>query len=260
MSTLESVVLGVVQGATEFLPVSSSGHLVLLQHLWKTATADRLPLTVALHAGTALATIAFFRQRLAALAAGVVARDSRRRGPALKVVLLIVLASVPAAIVGVGFGDVVEKAFASPVLVGVCLLATGFVLYGTRWATERGRPLDWWRALVIGFAQAVAVLPGISRSGMTVAAGIYCGLDRREAFEFSFLLSLPAVLGGILLELDNLAGYRAGLVAVGAGAAAALASGLLALWLLRRAVTGQRLYLFGFYCWLAGLAVLALVR
>ncbi len=260
MSTLESVVLGVVQGATEFLPVSSSGHLVLLQHLWKTAAVVRLPLTVALHTGTALATIAFFRQRLAALAAGAVARDSRRRGAAMKTILLIALASLPAAVVGIGLADAVESAFASPMLVGVCLLATGLVLYGTRWAVERGQPLDWRRALVIGLAQAAAVLPGISRSGVTVATGIYCGLDRRDAFEFSFLLSLPAVLGGILLELDNLVRCRAGLFAVVAGAAAAMASGMLALWLLRRAVTGQRLYLFGFYCWLAGLAALALVR
>ncbi len=260
MSEIEALVLGVVQGTTEFLPVSSSGHLVVLEHIWQVPETARLPLTVALHVGTALAVVVFFARRLVEMATGLAAPDVCRRRASQRMVSSVAVASIPAAAVGLGLGDIVDRAFGSPVLIGICLLLTGAMLFGTRFAPAGKSGLNLRRAVVIGLAQAVATLPGISRSGATIAAGLYCGLDRREAFEFSFLLSVPAVLGAVALELPKLANSGLSLVVAGIGAATALASGVIALWLLRRAVSGGRLHNFAWYCWLVGLSVLVFVR
>lgn len=260
MTAWESVVLGAVQGAAEFLPISSSGHLAVLEHLWLLPESSRLPLTVALHVGTAVAVLVFFARRIAHIVADLFMCDPGRRRAAWRTAGMIAVASVPAAVVGLGFGEAIDQAFSSPVVVGVCLLVTGAVLFGTRFVRPGSCGFGWRRALVVGLAQAVAVLPGISRSGATIAAGLYAGAAGAAAFEFSFLLSVPAVLGAAVLELPELATAGLDPVMAGLGAAVALVSGLVALWLLRRAVAGGRLHIFAYYCWLTGLAVLLFVR
>jgi len=260
VSLPEAALFGLLQGATEFLPVSSSGHLVLLQHVWQVPEAHRLPLVTLLHLGTIGAVVAFFARRLAGIVLDCVARSPERRRAGWRLVGFIFLGSVPAAVVGLVFKQHIEAAFSSPVLVAVMLLASGVGLFGTRFRPKHQRNLGWGRALLVGLAQAIAILPGISRSGATIATGIYVGLDPKQAFEFSFLLSIPAVLGGSLLELSGFDAGSLGLAAVALGTLIAFISGAVALLLLRRAVTGDKLYRFGFYLWVVGLAALILMR
>jgi len=270
VSILEAVVLGLVQGLTEFLPVSSSGHLAVLEHLWKLPPESRLPLTTMLHGATALAVIFYFAPLLVRLIRGLWARDAARRVSSWRMAGFIALATIPAGVVGVVSSDIIDRAFSSPLLVGLMLLVTGGVLFGTRFAQaghwgqsspgDSPREIGWVRALLVGIAQAIAITPGVSRSGATIASGLYLGMDRKEAFEFSFLLALPAIVGAFLLEVRkvNLAVLNPQALAV--GMVAAFVTGLVALFVLARAVAGRKLHWFAFYCWLAGLATIVFVR
>jgi undecaprenyl-diphosphatase len=252
--------MGAVQGLTEFLPVSSSGHLVMLEHILHVQPDVRLPLTTMLHLGTAVAMVAYFMPRIARVVGGCVSGKASTRNAAWRMVWFVLLASTPAAVTGLLLEGPIERAFAGPGLAAGLLLVTGVALFGTRFVTREGSRLTWWRAVLVGLGQALAILPGISRSGATIATGIYCGVERREAFEFSFLLAIPAILGAAALELRKVDPSAVGPTGLVAGVLAALLTGLGALWLLRRAVSGRRLYVFAFYCWAAGLAALATVR
>jgi len=270
VSIVEALFLGLIQGLTEFLPVSSSGHLAVLEHLWRLPVESRLPLTTMLHGATALAVIFYFAPLLVRLVRGLWASDAGRRGASWRMVGSLLLASVPAGMVGVAFGDLVDRAFSSPLLVGLMLIVTGGVLFGTRFTRvghwgqlPRGdspREIGWVRALLVGVAQAIAILPGISRSGATICSGLYLGMERKQAFEFSFLLAIPAITGAFFLEARkvDLAVLNPGAIAV--GMVAAFVGGLAALFLLGRAVAGRKLHWFAFYCWLAGLATIVFVR
>jgi undecaprenyl-diphosphatase len=259
MGVFESLILGLVQGLTEFLPVSSSGHLAVLEHLWRLPAESRLPLTTMLHGATALAVIFYFAPLLARLIRGLWVRDVARRASSWRMVGFIVLASIPAGVFGVMFSDMIDRAFASPLLIGLMLLVTGGVLYGTRLSRPRGET-GWVRALLVGIGQAIAILPGISRSGATIAGGLYLGMERKEAFEFSFLLAIPAITGAFLLEFRKVDLAVLNLSALAVGMLAAFGAGLAALFVLARAVSGQKLHWFAFYCWAAGLAVILFVR
>ena len=270
MSVLEALVLGLVQGITEFLPVSSSGHLAVLEHLWKLPAESRLPLTTMLHGATALAVIFYFAPLLVRLIRGLWARDVAWRVSSWRMVGFLALASVPAAVIGVAFSDMIDRAFSSPLLVGLMLLVTGGVLFGTRFAQvghwgqssagDSPREVGWTRALLVGIAQAIAILPGISRSGATIASGLYLGMEREKAFEFSFLLAIPAITGAFLLEVRKVDLALLNPSALAVGMVAAFVAGLAALFVLARAVAGRKLHWFGFYCWLAGLATIVFVR
>jgi len=267
MTLWQAVILGFVQGITEFLPISSSGHLVVLEHLWKLPKEARLPLTAMLHGATLLAVISYFAPQLGRLVAGLGARDSIKRSTSWRMVGFIIFASVPAAGVGLLLDEVIERVFTSPLLVGLMLLVTGGMLLGTRRIPaqpgHRGQPLGgtgWVRALLVGVAQAIAILPGISRSGATISSGLYLGMERQQAFEFSFLLAIPAITGAFFLEIRKVRLAVLSPLIIGVSMTAAFASGLAALVVLGRAVAGRKLYLFGFYCWLAGLLVLIFLR
>ena len=270
MSILEAALLGLVQGITEFLPVSSSGHLAVLEHLWKLPSESRLPLTTMLHGATALAVIFYFAPQLVRLIRGLWASDAARRGSSWRMVGFIVLASIPAGVVGVMFSDMIDRAFSSPLLVGLMLLVTGGVLFGTRFAQvghwgqspfgDSPRVNGWVRAFLVGVAQAISILPGISRSGATIASGLYLGMEREKAFEFSFLLAIPAIIGAFVLEARKVDLAVFNPTALATGMLAAFVAGLAALFLLARAVAGRKLHWFAFYCWLAGLATIVFVR
>ena len=259
MSIFEALLLGLVQGITEFLPVSSSGHLAVLEHLWKLPAESRLPLTTMLHGATALAVIFYFAPLLARLTRGLWARDTARRSSSWRMVGFIVVASIPAGVIGVVFSDLIDRAFSSPHLVGLMLLVTGGVLFGTRFSQPQGKT-SWVRVFLVGIGQAIAILPGISRSGATIASGLYLGMERKEAFEFSFLLAIPAIAGAFLLEFRKVDLAVLNPPALAVGMVAAFLAGLAALFLLARAVAGRKLHWFGFYCWLAGLATILFVR
>jgi undecaprenyl-diphosphatase len=251
VSDLEAFLLGVVQGLTEFLPVSSSGHLVISQSLLGVEHGSSLLFEVVLHVATLVAIVIFYRRKLASLISGAVRGDSEawRYGAKLG------LATLPAVAVALVAGDWVDRAFASPAVAGVCLFATGGILMTTRrsLATAVQREPSWVAAVLIGCAQAFAILPGISRSGSTVAAALALGVAPTAAAEFSFLMGIIAIAGAGVRMIPELGSVSPELwQAMSIGAGAALISGLAALsmfvWLLARRV----FYMFAYYVWGVG--------
>ena len=257
METIQSIILGIVQGLTEFLPVSSSGHLVLAQELLGTKPGGGILFEVAVHIATLVAILLFYRKRVATLTMGALTLDN----DAWRYIFKLCLATVPAVLVALLARDWVEQQFESILVVAICLIITGFIVWSTRYTLNLGRMVEpsWLAALIIGCVQAFAILPGISRSGSTVAIALALGLAPLAAAEFSFLLGVIAMAGaGILLlpELTTVSGEA--LNAILFGGAAALISGLIALWLFVWLLKNQRFYLFAWYVWVVGLITLAL--
>ena len=273
MSLFQAVVLGIVQGLTEFVPVSSSAHLVLVPWLlgWRFDPQAAFVFDVLVQLGTLVAVILYFWNDLVTLARAVV-RDVFRReplaSPESRLAWQIVLATVPAAVAGVLFKKVVAQAFDSPLLTSLCLLGTAALLLT---AERFGRPtrgltgLRFLDALWIGLAQVVSLLPGISRSGSTISAGMLRGLQRREAARFSFLMSIPVMLGAGLiagLDLARLPGLSAAIVPIVVGALVAALTGYLAIRWLLAFLARRPLTVFAVYCAVVGLGgvLLALIR
>jgi undecaprenyl-diphosphatase len=261
VSPAAAILLGLIQGLTEFLPVSSSGHLVLAQALMHVREQGIL-LEVVLHAGTLGAVIVALRRDLwqivreALIAAAAVPRDGVRALAGARGAGLLILATLPAAIAGLALRGSIESAFEDPRATAACLVVTGLILLATRWLHARPRPLGGPLALVMGLAQAVSLLPGISRSGSTVSAGLMAGAAPRDAVRFSFLMSVPAVLGSLVVGLSeaiHTPGTHAW-AALALGFATAFVAGLVAIALMMRIVARGRFYLFGIYCLLVGIA------
>jgi undecaprenyl-diphosphatase len=250
----EGVVLGLIQGVTEFLPVSSSGHLAIGHWLFgDTMTKElRVAFDVAVHAATLLAMVCYFRQEIAAVL------TTRRR-----LILWILLGSLPAATVGLLCKDEFERMGDYPLLVAAALVLNGLFLAASNFfgvETRRLRDMTAGDSLLIGLAQAVAITPGISRSGSTIAAGLVCGMQREEAFTFSFLLGMPAIAGATLLEAREikalaLSGSWGGLVA---GFVVAFVAGLVSIWVLGKIVKRRNLLPFGLYTIALAFAVLVI--
>lgn len=262
MSVLEGILLGILQGLTEFLPVSSSGHLALAEHILGAKTPG-VTFEVVVHLATALAVILFFRRRILAVLAALARWPFARRGVGgrpdgeaadARLGLNLALGTVPAAVVGCLFESRIERAFDDPRLVSVLLIVTGCILWTTRSVRREGRRVETWKdAVLIGVAQAVAVLPGISRSGSTISAGVVAGLGRKRAAEFAFLLSIPIILGASAVSLsDAMRGTAALGAAEAAGAIAAFACALPSIAVLMRLVSAGRLHRFSYYCWTVG--------
>ena len=258
-SVWEACLLGVVQGLTEFLPVSSSGHLALVQHfLTPMPAGEKVAVDVALHIGTLAAVLFYFRRELLDMAGALIGREAEPY--ARSWVWLLALATLPAALVGLPLKDRIEAAFDSLPLMGGCFLVTGVLLFlasavrGAYGTEEELRPRD---ALVVGCFQAVALLPGVSRSGSTISAGLFRRARADVAAKFSFLLGIPAVAGAVASEaraLSQLAPGTWGPLAIGVLVSAA--TGLAAIAVLLRLVRGGKLRYFAYYCWLLGSAVL----
>lgn len=246
MNLLESVALAAIQGLTEFLPVSSSGHLALASEFMN-IPAGSMAFEVVLHLGTLVAVLLIYGRDLSSIAVGVV--RGRREG--MLTALSLLLASVPAGIVGVFLSDRIEAVFGMPLVVSLLMLLTGTVLFLTRFSPPgRGEP-GIRRGIFIGFFQALAVLPGVSRSGLTISAGLFRGVDRAEAARFSFLLSVPAILGAAVLELPK-AEWNTPVGVLVAGFAVSALVGYGALKLLLRFVGAGALHRFCWYCWAVG--------
>ncbi len=256
MSWLEALWLGIVQGLTEFLPVSSSGHLVVFQTLLGAGGHAGLVFEIALHVATLIAIAVFYRQRIANLIVGVVTRE----GASWRYVGKLALGTLPAVAVGLFLKDWVEAHFHSPVVSGLGLLLTGGILWTTRSTLSRAHDSEpgWGVALLIGCAQAFAIWPGVSRSGTTVATALALGLRAEKAAEFSFLLGIIAIAGAAVLTVPDLEGASAeALSALAVGSGAALVSGVAAIWLFIRLLRARVFHVFAYYTWAAGLAFLA---
>lgn len=261
------ILLGIIQGLTEFLPVSSSGHLVLGQHLLKLAEPDLL-IDVILHLGTLAPVLWLYRKDLVEMIASLKALPQLPRAyhenPSLRISLLIIVATIPTGIFGVLLKDIFEALFSSVVAVAIALMVTGVILMLTRFRRElsdnaEANPhlsLNVLRAFIIGIAQGAAITPGISRSGSTIATGLLLGVERELAARFSFLMSIPAILGAVVLSLRKAQLASDQLFILLAGAIAAALSGYLALrWVVHLVKKGEMHY-FSFYLWPLGLAVL----
>jgi undecaprenyl-diphosphatase len=263
MDLWRALFLGGLQGVTEFWPVSSSGHLTIVPWLlgWP---LPALSFDAVLHLGTLLAVLlVFWRDILQLLAAWWRSILARKVDGQARIAWCILIATVPGALAGFFLDDLFETVFASPIWVAIFLLLTGVILVIGERLSRTGRPLEalgWKGAVAIGLAQAVAIAPGISRSGATIAAGLGLGLQRREAARFSFLLSIPIILGAggsQLLHLLKGGAEELTWSALGAGFLAALVSGYLCIRFLLSFLQRGRLYVFALYCWGVGLITLA---
>lgn len=249
MALLQLLILAVVQGLTEFLPVSSSGHLVLLQNWFEPYKGD-VWLDVVLHGGTLVAVVVVYRREIARLL--------RFDAPAVQYIVALVIGTVPAGLVGLALKHSVDRLFENAQAASAALFVTGLILLSTR-ATRselRRTPGGWHpvappllKSLWIGCAQAAAIMPGISRSGSTIAASLWSGLPRDEAARFSFLLAIPAILGAVVLHLkDGLATRAVGTIPLLLAALVSFLVGLVAVRLTALLVVQKHFWKFAFYC------------
>jgi len=270
MESLQSVMLGIIQGLTEFLPVSSSGHLVLLQNLFGIREPELL-FDISLHLGTLLAVfIVFYKEILRILQTLLRLPTLIKSSGNLKSVFadneeirifaLIIIGSVPTAILGILFHKIADQIFGAVWIVGVMLLVTGTLLWFTRQISNEGRPLikvSIRDVLIIGVMQGLAIMPGISRSGSTISIALFLGINREIAGRYSFLLSIPAILGAMILSLNSAiiqTDIPVKIILLGTVTAAIV--GYIGLKILLRMVKQGHLYYFAPYCWLLGAATL----
>lgn len=264
--------MGLVQGLTEFLPVSSSGHLVALQQIFKIQEAS-MAFDVILHLGTLLAVFAFFWNDIVSMVReiflwigeliGVKKRKANPNDKGYRVmVLMIIVASIPTAIIGLFFNDLFERLFSSIHIVGYTLLITGIILWLSNklvLGRKEAKDIKIADAITIGLFQGLAITPGISRSGSTIFAGMLRGFNPELATKFSFLASIPAILGAALLEGIKVLKAGQGFINIGPaiiGFVVAAISGYFAIKLLVDLINKRKLYYFSYYCWGAGLFII----
>ena len=273
MNFFEALLLGILQGLTEFLPVSSSGHLVLAQAF----LGLKEPLVffdVMLHVGTLAAVLVVYRGAIGNLIrGGVTAIAKRNASPELTFIWLILLGSIPTGLIAVLFKDTLEAAFDKVWLASVMLIVTGGILQlprlrrvgaltnrasqnngGTSDAADTG--MRWWHAPLIGIAQGCAITPGISRSGTTISVALLCGISAKTAAEYSFLLSIPAILGAVVLKMRDVVNTAIPIHIIAGGMLAAFVVGYIALRLLLVMLNRGKFSVFSYYCLALGLASL----
>jgi undecaprenyl-diphosphatase len=255
---LKALVLGIIQGLTEFLPVSSSGHLELAKWVMQddSLAAESMLMTVTLHAATALATIVVFRKDIIEILKDLF---QFKWNDGTKFAALIVVSMIPAAIVGVLFDDVLEALFDRQiVLVAIMLIVTGLLLFLADRAKNTEKAVDWKDAVIIGLAQAVAILPGISRSGATISTSVMLGIDREKSARFSFLMVVPLILGKMAKDvMDGEFSGTVSLPELGIGFLAAFVTGILACVWMIKLVKKAELKWFAYYCFaVAGIVLI----
>lgn len=270
MTTLEAIVLGIVQGFTEPLPVSSSAHLVIVPALIPGFHHPSVFFDVVLHLGTLIAVLFFLRRDIADIVLSLLPgawraggpADAETRGANRRMALWVIVATFLTGTIGILFKDGIERLFESVETTAVMLLVTGILLFlsdRVKTPKRRKEEMNLADGIVLGLVQAMALVPGISRSGSTIAFGIFRGLERETAARFSFLLSIPAISGAALLKATELTQFPAGeLPALGAGFLAAAITGFSALKLLFLMINRTGLGPFAYYCWLFGAVTLLL--
>lgn len=254
MEYLETIILGIIQGLTEFLPVSSSGHLELAKALFggEVVGEESMMTTVVLHFATALSTIVVFRKDVATIFGGLF---QFKNNEAFNFSMKIILSMVPAALVGFFLDDVIESFFDRQILlVGIMLFVTGGLLFLADRAKRTDQNVSYPKAFIIGIAQAIAILPGISRSGATIGTSVLLGIDRQKAARFSFLMVVPLILGKMAKDiLDGaFASDSVPFLELGIGFIAAFITGLAACTWMISLVKRSKLSWFSFYCFIVG--------
>lgn len=254
MSIIEAIILGIIQGLTEFLPVSSSGHLELAKAIFQDESLpeESLLFTVVLHFATALSTIVVFRKEIAELFQGLLQFKWNEQS---QFSLKIIVSMMPAAVIGVLFNDQIEALFSKQILlVGAMLIITGLLLFLADRAKRTDKTVSFSNALLVGIAQAIAILPGISRSGATISTSVLMGVDREKAARFSFLMVVPLIFGKMAKDLldGGIAESSIDVLPMTLGAIAAFVSGLLACTWMINLVKKSQLKYFSYYCFAAG--------
>lgn len=268
MDIFQAIIIGLVQGLTEFLPVSSSAHLIFAQQALGVADVG-LAFDVLLHVGTLVAVVVYFFNDIVNMIKGFLLSlvdlkegnfiGEIKKDPYKKLAWLTILATIPVGVVGVLFNDAIEEMFTGLTIPAFLLLITGCLLYASQRMNSGRidvRNLTIKEALFMGCGQALAILPGLSRSGTTIAAGLFAGLDKEFAAKFSFILSIPAILGAAVFQLKDLSGGSVEIGACIAGFIVAVISGYLAISVLLKVVREKSLDIFAYYCWIVGIIVL----
>jgi undecaprenyl-diphosphatase len=259
MDLLQAITLGFIQGLTEWLPISSTGHLKIAEDLLG-LTSLPLLFDVILHIGTLTIILIFFRKDIKLILTALSKRDFKSENG--KLIPLIIIGTLPTAFIGAIFNTPIEIYFSGFLPIAGAFLVCGVVIFISKTGTERRENVSYIVALAMGTAQGVALIPGLSRSGLTIATGLMLGLKRQKTFKFSFLLSVPAVIGALGLTLYE---QHAMLAVVGItwteilfGISVAILVGYLALKFLWKVLLNRKFYLFAFYCWLFGATLLTL--
>ena len=266
MNWLQALILGLVQGLTEFLPVSSSGHLTIGREILGVEAAEDLVFEVTVHVATVLATIIVFRKEIWKLLCGLF---KFKYNDETDYILKICVSMIPVFVVGMFFKDKVESLFSSLLVVGLALIVTAMLLLFSDIVSYRRKSaaalsdkyrngIGWWQAFVVGIGQAFAVIPGLSRSGTTISTGLLCGVRREAVAQFSFLMVLVPILGEAFLDVvgGDMAASSVGMLPLLVGFLAAFVSGLFACKVMIALVKKARLRWFALYCALVGLAVI----
>ncbi|WPR77082.1 undecaprenyl-diphosphate phosphatase [Algoriphagus sp. NG3] len=255
MEIIDAIILGIIQGLTEFLPVSSSGHLelgkaILGEHKMP---AEGLMFTVVVHFATALSTIVVFRKDIGEILSGLFKFQWNEE---TQFVTKIVLSMIPAAIVGLVFEEQLETLFGGQIVfVGCMLILTAVLLYLADRAKFTNQPVTFWQAIIVGVAQAIAILPGISRSGATISTSVLLGIDKGKAARFSFLMVVPLILGKIAKDIlgGDLSMETEGVGYLSAGFLAAFIAGIIACTWMIKLVKNSKLSYFSIYCLIVGI-------
>ncbi|MBW2992838.1 undecaprenyl-diphosphate phosphatase, partial [Candidatus Woesearchaeota archaeon] len=241
MNIVQALILGIVQGITEWLPVSSSGHLVLVQEYFGLSVP--VAFDVMLHAATLLVVFVIFWKDIIAILKSLL---KLKWDENTKLLVFIIIASIPIALIGYLFHDFFVSLFSNVIAVGIALLCTGTFLYFTK-IPKHNKQLNWWKAVIVGIAQAIAIIPGISRSGSTISAGLYMNIDRKKIARFSFLLSIPAIIGASIFEFKNLVFVDTSSIVV--GSIASFIVGYISLKWLLKIIHRGKFHNFSYYCW-----------
>lgn len=269
---MKSIILGIVQGLTEFLPVSSSGHLAITQGLLGVPEDRMLFLAVMLHFGTLISIFFVYHEDIFLICKEFIlmviealrGRGIRAHNQHRKLGLLIIVATIPTGLMGIFLGDIFEGFFTSHIIIGISLIITGTLL----WTAEKihtGKKnihnMRWFDAVLVGIFQGLAITPGISRSGSTIVGSLFRGFNKELATKFSFLIAIPSILGATLLETKDAFTYGLGDISLGiilAGVLASFLSGVFAIKALINFIKKEKLYYFSFYTWTIGSIIVVL--
>lgn len=258
MDYLTALILGIVQGLTEFLPVSSSGHLEITKEIFNTdyEAKESLLMTVVLHFATALSTIFIFRKDILIILKGIIsANDTKEKQFAIK----IIISMIPAAVVGVFFEDIIESFFNGQlILVGAMLIVTGLLLFLADKSKESSSQISFFNSFIIGISQAIAILPGISRSGATIATSVILGVDKTSSAKFSFLMVVPLIFGKVFKDIlsGDILSESFSFGPLFLGFSAAFATGLFACKWMISLVKASKLKYFSFYCFIIAFSII----
>ena len=272
MDIIQAIIMGMVQGLTEFLPVSSSAHLVIVPELL--GVQSSLAFDTLLHVGTLVAVVGYFWKDILAMIKAFLSslkdlfqgnfKEGLKEDPFKKLTWLVLVGTIPAGLMGVLLKDQFESLFNSLTAVGFFLLITGVILWAAEWIAKKNsdkegkeiKDVTFTNSLVIGLFQGFAIAPGISRSGSTIAAGLFSGLDRKLAARYSFLLSIPAILGAALIQAKDIVSFGSNIGVLIGGFLSAVIFSYLAVKFMMGYIQKHSLVIFSYYCWIVGVLTL----